>query len=702
MKLKLLFTALAILCFGQMFAQTYPEVSIRAIQYISPDSLLTSPYDYVSQYEGDTVIVSGVVVVAPRYGASPDSNEILRVGAPGLLLRDPNDPEYSGLLVRYLGSDASDFNLLDTGMVIKVKGYVKEYFTTTQFNAIEFTSEGMLGFEDRPKPIVLTLDSLAVLGTYNPQYLAEKWEQMYVEVHNVFTSDPNAINSGSFRIFDENGTSVIVGSSSSWRYTSAAPLAGTKLEYVRGYLESRNNISAGGWFIINPCYYDDIKYGDIIPPRITNLTRDKAVVTSSDQVTVTAKIKDPDGTITSAKVYYRLENETTFQSIDMNATVGDSIYSGIIPAQTNGSVVAYYVEAKDNDNATSTNPSNLVTGLFFYKVTDSPLTIKDVQYSPFGSGYSGYNGYVVTVSGTVTADTTDLEGDGSSAGPQVYIQDGTGPWSGVKLFGTQVLTLRRGDNVTVTGTVYENYNVTEIKGLDDASKVVVNSTGNAVPEATEISTQTIGTVTGGTLPAESYEGVLVKYSTLTVTDDNADGDSGPVSNNYGEIYVSDASNIQTRIEVQEGTHTYNNFWDASQENSDHRIHTGDTFTSITGIMYFSYSNYKVIPRKDTDFDGFVGVEDEVATVPETYSVAQNYPNPFNPSTTIEFAIPKAGFVSVKVYNSLGQQVNTLVNSYMNSGNHKVMFNAANLSSGVYFYRVEADNFNTVKKMVLMK
>ncbi len=90
MKLKLLLTALVVLLCGQLFAQTYPEVSIHDIQYINPDSLLVAPHDYKSFYEGDTVIVTGVVVVAPRYGGSPDSALIIRSGGvPAAILSDP-------------------------------------------------------------------------------------------------------------------------------------------------------------------------------------------------------------------------------------------------------------------------------------------------------------------------------------------------------------------------------------------------------------------------------------------------------------------------------------------------------------------------------------------------------------------------------------------------------------------------------------
>ena len=93
---------------------------------------------------------------------------------------------------------------------------------------------------------------------------------------------------------------------------------------------------------------------------------------------------------------------------------------------------------------------------------------------------------------------------------------------------------------------------------------------------------------------------------------------------------------------------------------------------------------------------------EVAGNPTSFKLSQNYPNPFNPTTVINFTIPKAGNVTLKVYNSLGQEVATLINGFKNASNYQVDFNASNLSSGVYFYTLEANNFKQTKKMVLIK
>lgn len=93
-------------------------------------------------------------------------------------------------------------------------------------------------------------------------------------------------------------------------------------------------------------------------------------------------------------------------------------------------------------------------------------------------------------------------------------------------------------------------------------------------------------------------------------------------------------------------------------------------------------------------------QDEV--IPTEYALFQNYPNPFNPTTNIKFSLPKASNVKVTIYDAIGKEVRTLVNNYLNAGTHTFAFNASTLASGVYLYRIEADNFVKVNKMLLLK
>ena len=109
--------------------------------------------------------------------------------------------------------------------------------------------------------------------------------------------------------------------------------------------------------------------------------------------------------------------------------------------------------------------------------------------------------------------------------------------------------------------------------------------------------------------------------------------------------------------------------------------------------------------RQIDFDGtskiYNSVEVDFETVKE-YSLSQNYPNPFNPSTEINYTLTKSGNVTLKVYNLLGSEIATLVNGFMEAGKHSVKFDANDITSGIYFYTIKADNFTSTRKMILMK
>ena len=89
-------------------------------------------------------------------------------------------------------------------------------------------------------------------------------------------------------------------------------------------------------------------------------------------------------------------------------------------------------------------------------------------------------------------------------------------------------------------------------------------------------------------------------------------------------------------------------------------------------------------------------------MPIKYEVMQNYPHMFNPSTTIEFSIPKSEFVTLKIYNLLGQEVTTLVSDKLTPGNYKYTWDASGFASGVYFYKIDSDGFVQTKKLILLR
>ena len=108
----------------------------------------------------------------------------------------------------------------------------------------------------------------------------------------------------------------------------------------------------------------------------------------------------------------------------------------------------------------------------------------------------------------------------------------------------------------------------------------------------------------------------------------------------------------------------------------------------------SYTNAGVLPVERASFTG--------STVPKEFALGQNYPNPFNPSTTINYQLPVAKHVSLKIYDALGREVAVLVNGQMGPGNYTATFDASRLSSGVYFYRLDAGSFSNVKRLSVMK
>jgi hypothetical protein len=103
------------------------------------------------------------------------------------------------------------------------------------------------------------------------------------------------------------------------------------------------------------------------------------------------------------------------------------------------------------------------------------------------------------------------------------------------------------------------------------------------------------------------------------------------------------------------------------------------------------------------FQEFVAVDGSRDTNrPDSYALMQNYPNPFNPSTTISFAMKQAGRVRIDVFNTIGQKVAGVVDTWFDAGSHRVNFSASQISSGIYFYRIEANEFVATKKMIVMK
>ncbi len=706
--MKKLFLLILFLFTAQLFAQ-YPVVTIRDIQYQPPDSLAAGKDK--SPRLGDTVTVIGVVMIPPLDNPNTTRKPIMWAGARWqTYIADTNysNTEWAGLNVIQHDTSAAGqstyFDLLDTCMIVAITGRVEEFGTTysqTQHAVLLTQPVQILGYKDfRPAPVQVQVSEFAT-GTA-PNYLTgEKYEGMYVEFRNVVTSDANASN-GTFAINDAQGNKIFIHDQSGY-FTRRAhqlrtwdpPVNGTVLEYIRGVIGTGSQ-----GYVLRPMLPDDYKVGTVIPPAISSVRRDLNTVGPNQSVTITSTITDLDGTVTEAKIYYRV-NSGTLNSIAMSLTT-NNVWSGTIPGVQDSALVDYFIWAKDNGGNTSINPVDTSRSRYFYLVLNRPLTIQDVQYAPFGNGLGGYLNYRVTIRGICTADTSDLRGDGGSVSRRAYIQNGTGPWSGIWVAGLFGDELRKGQDVTISGLIRE---INSHTAIDSVTQLIVHSSGNPEPDAQLLTTGEIGGKTKGTLSAEQWEGVLIRFNNVSVTNTNADGNPGPGgggNSNFGEVLINDGTG-NLRMETQEGPHRYHNNWSATlPANKTTALNVGDRFTSIKGVLFFSFSNYKIVPRKDDDFEGYqTGVEDEL--LPDKFILKQNYPNPFNPSTIIEYNLPEATKVTLKIYDLMGREVKTLVDGeFQSKGLYKYFLNAGELTSGVYFYKLTTDKYSSTKKMILLR
>ncbi|MCH7965624.1 MAG: T9SS type A sorting domain-containing protein [Bacteroidetes bacterium] len=702
---------------GMLFAQTYPLVTIEDIQYQHPDSLLQNG-DQVSPLFGDTVRVQGVVMVRPVVDPGTDRRRVFAAGNRWMIyMVDPNGNQhefFDGIIpIQHDTTGVNQntfFDLVDTADVVEFTVVVEEFFTTTQGALLinPPTAVSIVGnLVTRPAPIEVDISEFVdAQGNWNP--LSEKYEGMYVIVRNAISSDRD-LGNGTFRLNDGQGNSILMYDQSGFftlrahRLTGITdyqpPVDGSNITFIRGFIQTHSDLGAR----IAPAYWPfDMEIG-ASSPAISNVRRDAAEIFSDQAVEITTSIIDFDGIVQEAKIFYTVDDGSPDSVAMMQDAVDTTKWSGTIPGITSdSSLVDYYIQAIDNEGRVSTNPSNINAPQFFYLVLNRNVTIQDVQYNPFGTDVSGYNHYYVTLTGTITADTSDFPGTGVTAF-QIMMQNGEGPWSGIRigtrgLLGDDLSALQKGDNVTINGYIWDDavtptFNVTRI---DSVTSIVINSTGNTLPDYKDLETNVIGLGGLGEVEKEQWESVLIRYNTILVTDENADGDPLP---NFGEMLVDDGTG-DTRVELEDGNHSYHNLSDPLRT---FYIMTGSTFEALSGVMYYSFGNYKLVPRNDDDFVGFTTDVTETEEIPTEYSLSQNYPNPFNPSTTIQYSLPEAGDVTLRVYNLLGQEVKTVFNNVSQSaGTHKVVLNISELPSGIYFYSFRVNDFVQVKKMILMK
>lgn len=171
---------------------------------------------------------------------------------------------------------------------------------------------------------------------------------------------------------------------------------------------------------------------------------------------------------------------------------------------------------------------------------------------------------------------------------------------------------------------------------------------------------------------------------------------------YRAVYVAFGEALGF-MEMPPGSGNYQ-LWDvhgAGAQRSDLKVGDPNQFPNgfgPQGDVQRIYNYVRLVRGNGTIND----VGDNSSNLPEEYELQQNYPNPFNPETTITFSLPENSRASLIVYNAIGEQVAELVNEELSAGNYNYHFNASDLTSGVYFYRLQTSSFTETKKMMLLK
>jgi hypothetical protein len=754
--IRLLLSTVLLLALGMAATAQVQDVTIQQIQTVSAADLaagtLTSPL------VGDTVRFVGVALsatVANR--ATGDFRPILTAGRRYVnYIQDTTGALFGGIVVLADNDTIARetlFDRIDSGDVVRITGVVQQFPTTPNgANQVVITRSSeveILYHARRPDPIPVTIADFYKLSgaAQTPQYeTGHRYAGMLVEINDVTVKSISVPTSGNaagrvtmilvddagneIRMRDQSGYFLarlaaarleyfgpealehlaFVDTTDYWQFgygTFYPPAVGSRIAKIVGAIAANTASGQTVPFMITPMYPDDLVVGSVADElaSIFSVRRGIGFPSPTDQVPVTFVAHAGDNPINDAQVRigYRIGDGTTFGATQYVAATrtSDSSFSAMLPAQTAGSYVTYWVEVPDNEAQTALSPRDTATYKYFYRVfaPGETVTIRDLQYTPNLSGTSGFAGFETTVSGTVTADTSDIPGD-RGEDPLVVIQDGRAPWSGIAIRATgtngeiipEVAALRRGDSVSITAIVRENFDVTM---LTDASRVVVHGTA-PIPDAVGLSTADIGQKQDNrTQDAEKYESMLISYSDVVVTAESADGTS-----NFGEFLIADAElgndpAAQTRVETDNSHARYTT---RTPESGEIPVFVGMRPALVRGILYYSFNNYKLIPRTIEDYVVFDGVRAEDVIDGLTVSIT---PNPARRAASLVLTSGRAIDARVELLDALGARVAVLSNGTLDR-DARIALPLDGLAAGAYFVRVTTAAGSVVSRIVVAR
>ncbi len=420
---------------------------------------------------------------------------------------------------------------------------------------------------------------------------------------------------------------------------------------------------SAGWTGQGTIYLDDVEIlgPSVNAPIIENLTYQPFPANQPIDITCTVTVSS--GTVDSVKLYYYVDLDPgTTVAVPMTA-MGNDQYSVSLPGMSNASALAYWAKAWGNGVTSFTAEKKVIIGV-------PDIGMFHTQLNP--DGLPLHKDYLAKLKGIVTA----ASGIFSTTRYDFYMQDNTG---GINIFSFNMGTeqYNEGDSLEVEGII-DTYNgkveITEFTAT-------VLSSGNPVPAPIDVNIEDMG---------EEFEGRLISIDNVTLAPGSDPWYVNPPDTSFN-VTITDGTGELT-LRVVGSTDIGGNpepTWPITV------IGIGSQYDYTAPF----FEGYQILPRYYNDLQA-TAIDDN-PQVAYRYELEQNYPNPFNPQTTIRYQLQKAGKVTFRVFNLLGQEVYHF-SAKQNAGAHKIVFDGSKLSSGIYFYRLEAGDFSAVRKMILMK
>jgi hypothetical protein len=600
----------------------YPILPIDSVQFVNQQKLQnptanTLP-DYIDPVKknptfGDTVRFIGIPVSHPgTYGLSQGRKAAYiqrKGGGPWSGVQVMAEPNGSGASnLADLKSQTKFYSDWKIGFPVLVTGVIRDYQGETQINMIANNPDFDNSLELQsinPDTLVSTVITARDLMAGNPnsgwvqqKHTAERWEGVHVTIRNV--SVYSIQNSGARRFWsviddfgnvidvrdfsayyrgddNEDTTSLITG-----QYEP--PAVGTRLEYIRGVV-TEYAVSGVSRYGIAPLAPGDVRICSSCPPIIRYINRTPIIATPSDTINIIVSIAVGDTTLMGGRLYYQY-GSGLIDSSDLVPVLGfPNYYLGRINPAGSQTVVRWWAGALDNKGRAAIYPDPFTLGNSIY-VVNGVNDIATLQFSNVPSGATIWNGDSlanIDVRGVVTGNTfvagsTSLLTVQAGQGPNsaIYIQRGTND---------SASAWQVGDSVQITSAIVrENFNVTTLYGV--LGNVI--SSGNALP-AFEVDLPVDSFINNRVAYARPWEGVLVRFNNVYVSDVNPDGST--VSYEWS-VNPDSTATVGLRIDDMSSViHPLKNM-----------VRKGMKLDFVQGPMYFSFSNFKVIPRSLSDLD----------------------------------------------------------------------------------------------------